>query len=468
MMANELLRYLVLATFASSVAIAAVMTIRLALRRIFGALATYSAWLLVPVALVAICLPHAQHAGATLAITLNINSQAMLGHALGRSFGSSLGAGSSLLWPAWALGVWSVGAALCAGYLAGVQRAFVMSLGVLSGPRSVLRAQHTAGCPALLGVIRPKIVLPPDFDCRYTRLERLLIFSHERTHLRRGDAVWNALAAFLRCLFWFNPLTHLASTYFRVDQELACDAAVLRDHPQSGRTYANAMLKTGLADAALPLGCHWSSAHQFKARLRMLKRPIPGTWRRLAGYVCVTLTSVIVGYTAWATGSVAQPPNQTASDAGAVHVVGHVYVVTVDPRRYLIGVSDGADDQIDHLFLYTSQGSTGMTLTLQEAPSTIDYQPESGLRFTIPDRGQNAAHRLAFFFSAGGGVSRQGDNSRAPPLENQLGVSLGLTHYSMHPALSVNEFWALHKTDKCDRAQSPCIQTTEQRLPFSG
>jgi beta-lactamase regulating signal transducer with metallopeptidase domain len=468
MMANDLLRYLVVSTFASSLAIVAVMTIRLALRRIFGALAAYSAWLLLPIALVAICLPHVQYAGAALSITLDFNSQAVLGHALGASFGSSLGARSSLPWPAWALGVWIVGAALCASYLAGVQRAFVMSLGVLSGPRSVLRAQHTAGCPALLGVIRPKIVLPADFDCRYTRLERLLIFSHERTHLRRGDAAWNALAAFLRCLFWFNPLTHLASTYFRVDQELACDAAVMREHPHSGRTYASAMLKTELTDAALPLGCHWNSAHQFKARLRMLKRPIPGSWRRLAGYVCVTLTSVIVAYSAWATEPVSQPPKQTASDAAAVHVVGHVYVVTVDDRRFLIGVSGNVGGQIDHLFLYTSQGSTGMKLTLQEAPSTIDYQPRSGLRFTIPDRGEKAEHGLAFYFSAGGGVSMQADNSRAVPLQNQLGVSLGLSHYWIRPALSVSAFSKLHKIEKCNRVESPCIQAAGQLLEFPG
>ena len=89
------------------------------------------------------------------------------------------------------------------------------------------RAERCSGCPAVLGVFRPKVILPVDFEFRYTRLERLLVFSHERTHLRRGDAVWNAVVALVRCLLWFNPLVHLASNYLREDQEFSSDAAVV-------------------------------------------------------------------------------------------------------------------------------------------------------------------------------------------------------------------------------------------------
>jgi hypothetical protein len=335
--------------------------------------------------------------------------------------------------------------------------------------RSVVRAQHAVGCPALLGVIHPKIVLPVDFESRYTRLERLLIFSHERVHLRRGDAAWNAVAAFMRCLFWFNPLAHLASTYFRVDQELACDAAVIRNHPDSSRTYATAMLKTELAEATLPLGCHWSSAHHLKERLRMLKRARPARWRRVSGHALVALGAVAIGYSAWATEPLVETHNSSASDGGKVHVAGgYVYFATIDDRHFLIGVSDTPHDQINHLFLYTSQGPTGMKLTLREVSSTIDYQPDSGLRFTLPDRGQNAPQRIEFFFSNEGGISRQGGDSRVHPLENLLGVSLGLAHYSVGGALSANEFWKLHKTDKCHRASAPCIQAAGQLLPFPG
>ena len=48
--------------------------------------------------------------------------------------------------------------------------------------------------------------------------------------------------ALIRAINWFNPLVHLGAFYARVDQELACDAAVAERFPGEGRTYAEAMV----------------------------------------------------------------------------------------------------------------------------------------------------------------------------------------------------------------------------------
>ena len=306
-MTTEFLRYLVALTIASTLSILATLAIRRVVRLVFGAAASYSTWLLVPATMLAVLLPNPRNSDSAIGISLRIDSVAALSHALDRSLGSSLHTAPSVDWTLWALGTWLVGAALSVLYLAGLQRAFVNSLGTLSGSRCVLRAERSAGCPALLGVLRPKIILPVDFESRYTRLERLLVFSHERTHLRRGDALWNAFVALMRCLFWFNPLVHLASTCFRVDQELACDAAVLGDFPRSRRTYANAMLKTQMVDVALPVGCNWQSACHLKERLKMVKNAVPSHTRRTYGRVCVVVASLVVGFSVWA----AQPATAT-------------------------------------------------------------------------------------------------------------------------------------------------------------
>jgi hypothetical protein len=218
-----------------------------------------------------------------------------------------LSAQSSINWPAWLLLTWGAGAVLFLLYLVVLQRAFLRSLGALSGSSRVLRAESSAGCPALVGVFRPKLILPADFELRYTPQERSLILVHERVHLLRGDAFWNALVALLSCLFWFNPLIHFAAGRLRVDQELACDAAVINRYPVSRRVYAGAMLKTQLADAALPVGCHWRSIHPLKERLEMLKESAPGRVRREFGRVFVAIASLAVGYVAWAADPVADP-----------------------------------------------------------------------------------------------------------------------------------------------------------------
>jgi hypothetical protein len=67
------------------------------------------------------------------------------------------------------------------------------------------------------------------------------------------------------------------------------------------------MLKTQLADRALPVGCHWHSAHHLKERLRMLKKSGPSRRRRTCGYLLVAVSSLLVGYAAWATEPSAPP-----------------------------------------------------------------------------------------------------------------------------------------------------------------
>jgi bla regulator protein BlaR1 len=299
-MKNELVTYLVALTIASTLSMLVVLAIRRGVRRVLGAAAAYSTWLLVLAAMLAVLLPASSDSGSTIGLSVRIALFSTLSTAIDSSPGSSLHTVQPVDWTLWAIGAWVVGAALFVLYLAGLQRAFVSSLGTLSGSRCVLRAARSAGCPALLGILRPKIILPVDFESRYTRMERLLVFSHERTHLRRGDALWTAFVALMRCLFWFNPLVHLASTCFRVDQELACDAAVLGDFPRARRAYANAMLKTEMLDVALPVGCSWQSAYHLKERLKMVKKAVPSHRRRTYGRVCVVVASLVVGFSVWA------------------------------------------------------------------------------------------------------------------------------------------------------------------------
>src|SRR6476659_3340337 len=93
--------------------------------------------------------------------------------------------------------------------------------------RFAAAAQAGKAGPAVLGFLRPRIVMPDGFQDHFTAQEQAAILAHERVHLARQDARINALAALLRCLCWFNPLIHLGSRWLRIDQELACDASVV-------------------------------------------------------------------------------------------------------------------------------------------------------------------------------------------------------------------------------------------------
>ena len=294
-MAIEALRQLLALTLVSSALITLVLLIRRPVRHTFGASVTYRTWLLVPIPLAAMLLPGIPGANAELVTYVQIDTVYSL---VQRSLSVPLETGTASNQPAWLLGAWGAGAAIFLAYFLGLQNAFVRGLGTLSEKSGTLRAEIPAGCPALIGVFRPRIVLPEDFETRYTAPEQALVLAHENVHLERGDTFWNALVVLLRCVFWFNPLVHFAASVMRVDQELACDATVIDRHPSSRRTYADAMLKTELADAALPVGCHWRSSHSFKERLEMLKTRLPSPARRVLGSGLFAMASIVIGFAA--------------------------------------------------------------------------------------------------------------------------------------------------------------------------
>jgi bla regulator protein BlaR1 len=305
----ELLRNLVALTLVSSVSVVIVLSLRQMIRRAFGASVGYSAWLLVPISILALFMPGARDAGYELVIQAQVSPVSSL---VTRSLVAPLDAHLSLNWQAWLMAAWAAGAVIFVAYIVGLQHAFVKGLGTLSDAHGTLRAQTAAGCPAVIGILRPKVVLPDDFESRYTVQEQSLILAHESVHLRRQDSLWNALTALLRCVFWFNPLIHAAASRMRVDQELACDAAVIERHPASRRTYAGAMLKTQLADTALPVGCHWTSTHPFKERLEMIKTNLPTRARRALGGGLLAVASMLIGYAAWAAEPALTPADVSA------------------------------------------------------------------------------------------------------------------------------------------------------------
>lgn len=81
--------------------------------------------------------------------------------------------------------------------------------------------------PALVGVIRPQILLPRTAltDLPDTELEAVL--AHEVCHWRRGDHLWTLVHRIVEILFWFHPLVWWLGGRLNREREHACDEAVL-------------------------------------------------------------------------------------------------------------------------------------------------------------------------------------------------------------------------------------------------
>jgi bla regulator protein BlaR1 len=292
-MAAELVAWGLRSALAVSIALALVLALRPLWRRAWGSGAVLWLWLLVPAALLATMLPRGSVPGpapAARAVEARVIESRVPGvRALSTDGPAAADQAAAtdtnrISASAIALGIWIAGAMLMAGHFTWQQARYRRRLGRLHcDARGNYVSEHSDLGPAVLGALRPRIVLPADFEQRYEPRHRELVLAHERVHLRRGDLQANLAMCLLRGLYWFNPLVHLAAARLRVDQELACDAAVLRRHTHARRDYAEAMLRTQLADLGLPVGCHWQSSQSLKWRITMIRQPLPGLARALFG-----------------------------------------------------------------------------------------------------------------------------------------------------------------------------------------
>jgi beta-lactamase regulating signal transducer with metallopeptidase domain len=283
---DALLHGLLAQTLALSLAAGAVRALQASALRRFGAGAAYLCWLLVPVAMLATALPHP---AAALVVHVDVSTLAPAWIIAAPVAVGMAGHGVALaIAVAWLAGAVSLGA-----LLALRQRRFEATL-TRTGD-AVPRLPAGAG-PAVLGVLRPRIALPCDFDAAFDARERRLMLLHEQVHLRRRDNAWNLLASALLVLHWFNPIAWWAAACLRADQELACDAAVLRrESPDALATYAGALLKVQGVALTPPLATTWQSSHPLVQRIRMLQLHRLSPARHRAGLRLAALSILVAG-----------------------------------------------------------------------------------------------------------------------------------------------------------------------------
>lgn len=274
--------WLLLLAFSAGILVAALL--RKPFRRAFGAALAYPLWLLPPLALLGCLLPHMVAAPVVVlmpalqAIALPLSP---LHAPAARPGGFDWRIVMALLWLCGSLVSLLLAVLAQRRYRLQLREAEVVEK-ELRYP--VLRARAEDVGPAMVGAWRRRIVIPADFEQRYSREEQALILAHETIHARRFDGVWCLLGRLLAAMFWFHPLAWWALAAFRQDQELACDAAVLQEHGTQRRRYADAMLKTRPAVGALPAGCSWAPRHPLMERIAMLKAKQPGALRRRIGW----------------------------------------------------------------------------------------------------------------------------------------------------------------------------------------
>lgn len=152
--------------------------------------------------------------------------------------------------------------------------------------------------PLICHIFKSKIYLPTRFLQDYTSAEQKYVLEHEDIHYHRCDLIANTAMLILSCINWFNPIIWFSYRYFRINQELSCDAIVSQQYSAAEKkAYGYALLKASGNEVKnmSAMNCWWNSDNQLKERFAMLKYHQTKPLKNLFGLITLSiLTSIAI------------------------------------------------------------------------------------------------------------------------------------------------------------------------------
>jgi len=126
--------------------------------------------------------------------------------------------------------------------------------------------------PGVVGIRRPRVILPQGILDRLTSAQLRALIAHERSHIRSHDNLVAAIHMLVEALFWFHPVVWWIERRLVDERERACDEAVLRAgcRPQD---YAEGLLEVCRQSIGMRLACvSGVSGSNLRARVEAIMR----------------------------------------------------------------------------------------------------------------------------------------------------------------------------------------------------
>lgn len=180
--------------------------------------------------------------------------------------------------------------------------------------------------PMTGGVCRPVILLPASAtDWSATR--RHAVLAHELVHVRRRDALRQLLGRIALALYWFHPLSWVASHFAAARREEACDEEVLAVGARPSE-YADHLLSLAESGSRRRPALSLPMAQQSQLERRIRAILSPGRPRPRALVAAVALVAAAVGGVSVSIANPTRPEDAPALveeaagfDAAALHCV---------------------------------------------------------------------------------------------------------------------------------------------------
>jgi len=160
--------------------------------------------------------------------------------------------------------------------------------------------------PAMMGALRPYILLPVTILTQLDDVQLHAILMHELAHIKRHDYLLNLLQVFVETILFFNPFVWLVNGIIRREREHCCDDMVVK-YTQQPYQYATALAqleqyRTAPAATLAATGNKYHLFTRIKRIIEMKKNPV--TQHYIPGVVLICMVLLIPLF--WFTPSFAQ------------------------------------------------------------------------------------------------------------------------------------------------------------------
>lgn len=188
--------------------------------------------------------------------------------------------------------------------------------------------------PAIMGWLRPRILLPESLSTDASAAVLRPILLHELAHFRWYDVPFNWLLTLVRAIHWFNPLAHFgAISWTRFREEAADEAAVSWMRGDSAMAYGDALVRSlrQYRGTSVPFGSFaiFESVHHLKKRIYMINHHQDKSPRALlTGIVSLLLTAVVCSISARASDGTSSDPR------AAVVAISQTWLKEIDGGQY--------------------------------------------------------------------------------------------------------------------------------------
>lgn len=219
--------------------------------------------------------------------------------------------------------------------------------------------------PMVIGLFKSKLILPSNYESKFSCKALALILEHESIHIQRKDNLTNFLFLTFAILVWFNPFVWFAYASFRRLQELSTDEEVLRHKTIEQQILYSKALINCAANSSIKLMAysHYGDKHMILKRLKHIKsKP---TQSRLAKAGLILVATCMLG-----TLAIAKSPNQVSNSAkdNSDQVAP---IVRVDPNYPGHAVEQGLSGSVVLKYDIAPFGETSNISIISDSPKGV-------------------------------------------------------------------------------------------------